>query len=175
MNWIKRTERLAYNGWRKILRKTFLLPNGKEEDFDVLHAGDYATIAAFTAQQEAILVYQYRPGPERILSSFVEGAIDAGETPEEAAKRELLEESGYQAKRILPLKQQPSSYTSQTQHCFLALDCEKVAAQQLDDNEFIEVRLMPLKAFERFVKDASETSFVNTASALLALDHLNNR
>ena len=74
-SWTKLGERIAFDGFRKIIQKIFQLPNGKEATFDTVEGGDFVTIAAFTKNREAILVRQYRPGPEQALVSFPEGAI----------------------------------------------------------------------------------------------------
>ena len=103
-NWKKLSERIAYNGWRKILIRKFLMPNGKEAEFDVIGNYDFVTIAAFTEDKKAILVNQFRVGAERVLTSFPEGQIDEGEKIETAARRELLEETGYEAEDIFFLK-----------------------------------------------------------------------
>ena len=138
MIWKKISEKIAFKGWRGILQKTFELPNGKEATFDVIQTNDFVSIIAFTKAKEAILVKQYRPGPEMVLTSFPEGMIEKGEDPKLAAARELLEETGYQAGQFIFLKNFRAAYNTQLQVCLLALDCEKVTTQKLDTTEFIE-------------------------------------
>ena len=99
--WQKIKEEVKSKGWRDMLLRTFRLPNGKEAAFDIVRNGDYVTIAAFTKEKEAILVKQFRPGPEMDLISFPEGYIDPQELPEYAARRELQEEAGYRAGKIV--------------------------------------------------------------------------
>ena len=78
-NWKKLSEKIAYDGWRKVLIRKFILPNGNEAEFDVIGNKDFVTIAAFTADRKAILVNQFRVGAEKVLTSFPEGAIEDGE------------------------------------------------------------------------------------------------
>ena len=170
MNWKKISEKVIFKGWRNIIQKKFNLPNGKEASFDILSNKDYVTIAAFTADQKVILVKQYRPGPETVLTSFPEGALEKGEAVEIAAARELLEETGYQASTITHLKTFKSAYTNQQQICVLATGCKKIATQQLDDTEFIEVFLLPVEKLRHFLTDSSNESFTNVDAAYLALD-----
>lgn len=170
--WKKLSEHFAYNGWRNIIRKAFELPNGQRMDFDILGAGHYVTVAAVTETGEFILVSQYRPGPEQMLVSFPEGAIDSGEKPEEAARRELLEETGYEAGEITFLKEFRSSYTNQYQYCLLATGCRPTGRQQLDDDEFIEVFTLPPSDFRRLLGDTADTSFHNVGCGYLALEKL---
>ncbi len=171
-HWRKLKEHLAYDGWRKIIVRQFELPNGQIADFDIVGNAAYVTIAAFTADREAILTRQFRAGPEQILSSFSEGFIDKGETPEEAAARELLEETGYKAGKLLWLKSTRSSYSTETQHIILATDCEYKQAPNPDALEDIEVFLLPLSQFRTFLQNESENSFINLGAAYLALDIL---
>jgi 8-oxo-dGTP pyrophosphatase MutT (NUDIX family) len=67
-----------------------------EEPYYSLRLPDYAAVVALTEQQRVLIVRQYRPAVERDTLELPSGLVDAGETPEEAARRELLEETGYQ-------------------------------------------------------------------------------
>ena len=170
--WQKIHEDLAYDGWRKIWQKFFLLPNGKKSRYDVIGNSPYISLAAFTADREAILIRQYRPGPEIILTSCCEGYLDKGEKPEEAARRELLEETGYEAGEIVLLKAKRSAYSTEYQYFLVATDCHWQQEQQLDENEFIDVFTLPLASFRSFINDPEDHSFANIDVAYLALDHL---
>ena len=172
MHWKKVNEQIVFKGWRDVIKKTFQLPDGGKAIFDVLKAADFVTVMAFTKKREAILVRQYRPGPEQLLTSFPEGGLENGEAPEIAAARELLEETGYQAKQFIHLKTFNSAYRTQTQICLLALDCEKVGAQKLDATEFIEVFLLPIEKFRSFLTNSADDSFTNVDAAYLALDYM---
>lgn len=173
-NWKKLSERIAYNGWRKMLIRKFLMPNGKEAEFDVIGNYDFVTIAAFTEDKKAILVNQFRVGAERIQTSFPEGQIEEGEKIETAARRELLEETGYKAEDIIFLKTLHQAYATQKQHIVVATNCIKVTNQKLDEHEFIEVFEMPLNEFRDFLKDKNDERMNhNIGAAYLAMDHLN--
>jgi ADP-ribose pyrophosphatase len=71
------------------------LPDGKP--YYMLELPDYVSIVATTADQQLLLVRQYRPVVERYTIELPSGHVDPGESPEEAARRELLEETGYVA------------------------------------------------------------------------------
>lgn len=172
MNWKKINEKIAFQGWRGIIQKTFQLPNGKQATYDIIQSNEFVSIIAFTKAKEAILIQQYRPGPEMMLTSFPEGMVEKGENPKLAAARELLEETGYQAESIVPLKNFRSSYSTEKQICLLALDCEKVDAQQLDTTEFIEVILLPIEKFRTLLTNSTDESFTNVGAGYLALDYM---
>ena len=172
MNWKKISEKVAFKGWRGMLQKTFELPDGKRATFDVIQSHAFVTIVAFTKNKEAILIRQYRPGPEQILTSFPEGGIEEGEDPKVAAVRELLEETGYQAKEIIHLKNFRAAYSTELQVCVLALNCERVKTQQLDTTEFIEVFCLPIEKFRLLLTNREDDAFHNVGAGYLALDYL---
>ena len=130
------------------------------------------SVAAFTANQEAILVRQFRPGPEKALVSFCEGYIDKNETPEQAAIRELREETGFEAQDFQLLRVMYQAYSSEIKYCFLATNCKKVSTQQLDDTEYIELFTMPLPEFRRYLLNPDVDDFVNTGLGYMALDKM---
>lgn len=148
--------------------------DGKEASFDVVVNGAYVTVAAFTPKMEAILVRQFRPGPEMELVSFPEGYVDPKEksNPAFAARRELLEETGYETDQFIHLKTFRSAYSDEEQICFLATNCTRVAKQQLDQEEDIEVFTVPLDTFRKLIRDNKDTSLKNVDAAYLALDYL---
>ncbi len=155
-----------------MIRRTFEMPDGRHADFDVIGNNTYVTIAAFTADQAAVLVRQFRPGPECILTSFPQGYVDPTESPEEAARRELLEETGYEAGDIRLLKEIRSAYSTERHLCMLATNCQQVAQQQLDEDEFIEVFTLPRASFRSLLNTPADTNFANIDAGYLALDFL---
>lgn len=171
-SWKKIREDIAYDGWRQIIHRYFIMPNGEEMRFDVIGNNPFVTVAAVTDEMEFILVKQFRPGPESFLISFPEGYIDSEESPEQSAARELLEETGYAAKSFHFLKQTGSAYSTETRYSILAKGCQKVADQNLDPSEYIEVFKMPLADFRQFLKDPESPMFTNTGTAYLALEYL---
>jgi ADP-ribose pyrophosphatase len=82
-------------GYMTVVTNTYRLPDGSVPDWDILAAHDSVAVLAFTSNDEVVLVRQYRPGPNAVLDELPGGMIDAGETPIDAARRELLEETGY--------------------------------------------------------------------------------
>jgi len=171
-DWKKIGEEAVYEGWRGIIQKKFELPDGQTSTYDIVQNGNFVTIAAFTENKEAILVRQFRPGPEIDLVSFPEGYIDPNENPLQTAQRELLEETGYQAGEMIYQKTFYRAYSTEVRTCVLAIDCKKITNQSLDEQEFIEVFTMPLASFKKFITDPNDDSFTSVDSAYLALKHL---
>ncbi|MEM9820501.1 MAG: NUDIX hydrolase [Bacteroidota bacterium] len=173
-SWKKVKETVVHQGYRGISQKRFEMPNGQLMDFDIVTNEVYVTIAAFTPEKAAILVRQFRPGPEQMLVSFPEGALEEGESAIEAGRRELLEETGYQAGTIEILKTFRSAYTTEKQICLLALDCQKMTSQNLDESEYIEVFTLPLVDFRHYLRDKNDEAFTNVDAAYLALDRMDS-
>ena len=91
-----KTEYLVDAPWLKVAKETCELPNGKViDDFYTLWQPDWVLILARTAQGKWVMTEQYRHGTGKITLEFPAGIIDKGETPEQAALRELQEECGY--------------------------------------------------------------------------------
>jgi ADP-ribose pyrophosphatase len=93
-----------------------------------------------------VLIKQYRHGVQEVLWEIPGGVVEDHENPLDGVKRELLEETGYTTSNIIQvgkLYPNPALQTN-SMYCFLALDVEKVAEQNLDDGEAIEVHLIPL-------------------------------
>lgn len=164
-------EEVAYRGYRGIIQRQYELPNGQTITFDVVQNGDYVSVAAFTPRREAILVKQFRPGAEQILWSFPEGAIDRNETPERAAQRELLEETGYHSEQLVSISRTPKSYATQIQYGFLATDCTFHQTPRPDEAEILEIVLCPLPEFRQLLKSGTEP-FINCGLGYQALDRL---
>ena len=93
-----KTEYLVDAPWLKVAKETCELPNGKViDDFYTLWQPDWVLILARTAEGKWVMTEQYRHGTGKIALEFPAGIIDKGETPEQAAIRELQEECGYRA------------------------------------------------------------------------------
>ncbi len=169
--WQKSNERSAYRGWRSMLIKTFRLPDGREQDYDIVENAAYVVVAAFTKNKDAILIRQFRPGPEQILSSFCEGYVDEGETPLQAAARELLEETGYRAGQLSYLRTIRTAYSTEERICVLATECEPAPATAGDDDEFLEVFTLPLADFRAMIQQ-DEAGFTSIDATYLAFQQL---
>lgn len=120
-------------------------PSGRERDFVVLDASDWVNVVPMTAQGEVILVRQYRHGVRRACLEIPGGMVDGNESPQEAAVRELEEETGFapQEVRLLGRIDPNPAIQGNSCHMFLAEGCRRVAEPQWDPFEHIEVLLRP--------------------------------
>jgi ADP-ribose pyrophosphatase len=142
---------------KKIEKVDFKLPDGEVSDFYIKKEGPAVGILALTKDQQVILVKQFRPGPKKILDELPGGYVDENETPEEAAERELLEETGYKGKAEFVTTAYDCAYSTMNRHCVLVKDCEKITEQKLDKTEFAEVVLMSIEEFRVLLKSGKNT------------------
>ncbi len=150
------------------------LPNGHSLDALMLEYGIWVAVLALTAQGEAILIRQYRHGPRQVIWEIPGGAAEENESPLEAARRELLEETGYTGTAFIETgKISPNSAThTNSMHCFLVLDAEKVAGQELDPGEDIEVFQVPLDKLIDMAKSGEIPQALQIATLFFALTYL---
>ncbi|MEW6487153.1 MAG: NUDIX hydrolase [Thermodesulfobacteriota bacterium] len=120
---------------------------GASHDFYVLETRDWVNVIPVTEAGEVVMVRQYRHGVRAVTLEIPGGILDGpGEDPAAAARRELLEETGYAPREILPLgavQAQPALQDNLC-HTYLALGCEKVADPEPDAGEDLRVLRFPL-------------------------------
>jgi ADP-ribose pyrophosphatase len=149
--------------------------NGKIIEPLVLEYGTWVTIVALTKRQEVLLIRQYRHGAGKILLELPGGGVGIDEEPRIAAKRELLEETGYASNNIIEVGRvspNPASHTN-LMYAYLALDVQKIGNQSLDETEEIEVFPTPLDKVILMVKNGELLQSLHVSSFLFALYHLN--
>jgi 8-oxo-dGTP pyrophosphatase MutT (NUDIX family) len=124
-----------------------------------LECDDWVNVLALTAQDELILIRQYRFGTEAVTLEIPGGVIEPGEDPALAAARELEEETGYVAGRVEPLGSVHPNPALQGNRChsFLALDCVKQHAGRQDEGEDILVQLYPRADVPRLILEGQIT------------------
>lgn len=124
--------------------------DGVARPFHRIESVDWAQILPITADDEAVLVRQYRHGAQRVTLEMPGGMIDPGEDPATAALRECLEETGYRAQAAVSLgavTPNPALFTNKL-HCFYATGVVPERAVQNTGTEVTEVVLVPVADLE---------------------------
>ncbi len=119
---------------------------GMEHDFHIIESGEWVNIIPLTPDDQVVMVRQYRHGSGTVTLEIPGGLVDSGDSPEEAAARELLEETGYEAERWAKIGVANPNPAIFNNHCytFLAQKIQKVSDLIPDQTEDIEVVLVPL-------------------------------
>lgn len=114
--------------------------DGQEGDYYVIDTSDWVVVIPEDGEN-FLLVKQFRHGEGALSIEFPGGVIDKGESPEEAARRELLEETGCIAGNLTKLgsmNPNPALFSNHV-HVFLAQNLQKTGTQHLDHDEYINV------------------------------------
>ncbi len=124
---------------------------GKMQIFEKLKRPDTAIVIPVTEDGKIIYSIQEQPGKAPFMS-LIGGRVDDGEDGLEAAKRELLEETGYDAQDWTLLDAaHPTTKIDWCIYTFVARGCQKVGEQDLDGGEKIELRFATFEEFARLV------------------------
>ncbi len=174
-------ERIADDKFLEVRRSDIELPNGERlEGYLTLTEADSVHIVPITAQDETLLVRQYRYGIDDWSYECPAGFLEAGESdPVERAKRELREETGYEAEQWIALgvAHPTINRMRKTEHCFLALGARRVGEQELDETESAQWRRVSLRQVRAMIADGKITSSSALAAlckALVALEERSN-
>ncbi|HQQ00568.1 MAG TPA: NUDIX hydrolase [bacterium] len=145
---------------------------GKTIPFQILECGLWTNVFPVTPNHEVVMIRQYRHGTEKITLEIPGGLVERGESPAHAARREMVEETGYDSETIVPLGYvEPNpAFISNSCHTFLAPGAASVGRQSLDHGEDIEVVTVPMDRLGTLVADGTIThSLVVAAIYLLEL------
>jgi ADP-ribose pyrophosphatase len=128
-------------------------PDGTRGDYYWIDPVDGVTVVALD-DGEVVLVEEYRPRQRRTFLTVPGGAVDAGEDVSRAARRELREESGYEAETVEYVRSYyPDGWVRHRRHVVVATDLS-AGPQELDETEFIAVRTLPVEAAFEAVLDS---------------------
>ncbi|WP_420457174.1 NUDIX hydrolase [Rubrivirga sp.] len=166
------TKTLVDRWWMTLRQDRVRLPNGHVlDEYHVVEYPDWACALALTGDGQAVLVEQYRYGVDRVALELPAGMIDPGEAPEVAARRELLEETGYRAPRwtrLGALAVEPGRHTN-SGHLFVARDAHAVADPTPEATEDLRVRLVPAASLPALVEAGRIAHGIHAAAVFWAL------
>jgi 8-oxo-dGTP pyrophosphatase MutT (NUDIX family) len=164
--------------WATLRADTCEMPSGRMVDpYFVLEYPDWVSVVAVTADNQVVLVRQYRHALGEVLLELPGGCVDAAdESPQAAMRRELLEETGFTAGEMIEvgvLSPNPATHDNLV-YTFLATGCVKTAEPCPDPQEEIEVLLIDLADLAETAR-TEFTQAMHVASVFLALPALEGR
>ena len=113
------------------------------DEYYVLEYPDWVNTIAITKDGKFVFVRQYRYAIGKTVNELCAGVVEKGEDPMDAAKRELMEETGFGGgnwQEWMTISANPSTHTNLT-NCYLATDVEPLGKQRLDQGEDLEPRM----------------------------------
>ena len=161
--------------WYTVRQDTVQLPDGRIlDDYFVSVRPDVVLVLAMTAAGEIPLVRQYKHGVQQVLLEVPGGFVDQGEAPPDAARRELLEETGCRAGAMRLLGQVHDNPTKNTEtlHLYLATNAVKAQEQALDQTEDIAVEWVTLDRLRPLITQGRIRVSGSITTIYLALEHL---
>lgn len=168
--WKTLSTRVVYkNKWMRLREDVAELPNGRTTIYGVCEFGECVGVLPFIDDQHVVMVRQYRyVHQENHRWEMPTGGIRPGETPEQAAQRELMEECGYRAGNLIWVSSyHPSkSVCYETAHLYIGRGLVAEDAPP-DDTEFFERAVLPFDEVLRMV----ETSDIRDSMTVIAVLH----
>jgi len=171
--WRRLSTRPVYeNRWIRVREDEVALPDGRTTIYGVVEPGPCVGILPFLDPDTVVLVGQYRYVAGDFYWEMPTGALKAGESEEAGAQRELAEEAGYRAGRLLKLCafHTSKSVMEETAHLYAAEGLELVTRPS-DPTEFIEVRAFPFAEVVRMV----ERGEIKDGMTIIAVLHVARR
>ena len=144
----------------------------KRGQFYVIDTNDWVNVIPVTDRGEVVMIRQWRHGSKEVTLEIPGGLVDESD-PEEAARRELLEETGYRGERVTYLgatNPNPAIFNNLC-HTYLIEGVKRVSDMDLDADEDIEVDLVPLSQIPVLLKDGT----INHALVIVAFHFFYSR
>lgn len=139
------SEYIICRPWLTARKDCIVHPDGRVNDeYYVLEYPAWVNTIAVTADGRFVMVEQYRHGLDDVFVELCAGVVEDNESPEDAARRELLEETGYTGGRwrlLNKISPNPSTCTNYV-YCFVAEGVVKTSGQHLDATEDVMVRVL---------------------------------
>lgn len=147
---------------------------GQIHEFQVLKSPDWVAVVATTAGNELVMVNQYRHGTGQLSLEPPGGLVKEGQTPEQSAREELEEETGYRAEQLRSLgwmHPMPALFTNRF-YVYLAENAIPTGKLNPDETEEIETVLVPVAQVRDYIRQSKITCSVMIAAIYRYLDHV---
>jgi len=169
------TEVVVDHRWYRLRRDTVRLPSGRiVDDYFVSERADVVLVFALTPADQVVFVHQWKQGCRGFYTELPGGMVDEGEETLESAVRELREETGYECDELRELGRFETDPTKSSNRviAFLGSGARPVAEPVWDEQEELEVRLLPVASLRGAIQAGEITSAGSVATVYRALDGL---
>lgn len=179
------TEHIIQDEWIDFRRSVYRFPDGSVfEPFYSYSRRDYVVIVASDTDGNYLCVRQFRQGIKKVTTEFPAGGIErkdgkeygeskdlSAENTLSAAKRELLEETGYESDEWKHLFTVPSNATMADNyaHLYVARNCRRVAEQSLDETEFLNVKKFSAQEIEQMIDKGEFQQAIHIMAWMLSI------
>ncbi len=153
----------------KLERHLVRLTDDSEAYREVVRHPGAVAVVAFKGE-ELLLVRQYRFPVQKFMLEMPAGKLDSGESPEDCARRELLEETGYgpvELEKLTVIETSPG-FSDEAIHIFTC-EVEKIGESDPDEGEFVEPVFMKIEEVVKRITDGSISDSKTISGVLLAL------
>ena len=173
------TEHLIKDEWIDLRSTSWKFPDGSVYGpFYSYTRKDFVIVVASDTDGNYLCVNQFRQGIRQVTTEFPAGAIEGKDGKElsaelalAAARRELLEETGYESEEWKHLLTVPSDATISDNyaHLFMAKNCRRVSGQNLDETEFMNLLKLPAEEIEKLIREGAFQQAIHITAWLLAM------
>jgi len=138
-----------------VINEEVRLPSGEETEFDYLSEAQSVVILPFTPYGKVVVIDEWRQAVDRLNRGLPAGSVEADEDPDEAARRELREETGYEVDKLthMTTMEPANGFSDAVFHYYVARECEPTAEQDLDHDESINVETVTLAGLVESTRD----------------------
>jgi ADP-ribose pyrophosphatase len=175
--WKINSTKKVYSNYLLELYEDLLDLNGKEKIYLRGVRKDYATVVPFVSKDEILVIESYRHLVDSTQIEVPSGYIDEGESPKQAAIRELKEETGYAARDVISIGHYTLDYTmfEQKGNLFVAYGLTKEQEQSLGIMEKIDVKIMNIMEIKRLLFEGKVLNAASIVALYRGLDFHNQR
>ncbi len=164
--WKKLSSEVKFkNPWWTYVMDKYLLPSGKEGEYHFVHTGGSVFIIPVFDDGNLLMIRQYRYLNERFSLEFPGGGVRVGENPDEIARKELIEETGYEAELVKAGIFNPfGGVTSEYCHVYIARNLKPSNREKPDISEEFEIHKISVKELEEKISTNEIFSGMTMAS-----------
>ena len=163
------TERVYAGRLLKIDRDRVLLPNGRTTDLEMVRHPGASAVVPFVSDDDILLVRQFRYAAQGFILEVPAGTLHPEEPPDDCARREVEEETGHRAGRLVKLASilTTPGFTDEVIHLYIARDLTPVK-QNLDHDEVLTVERVPFRRALELIREGGIVDGKSICSLLMA-------